>query len=168
VDRNTWRRRLCTTRPAPPEPDRSAWVGVRPVGSTEVLVAAPFLGTCTADDLHLVADLIEAHHVVARPTTERSVALSGGPAGAAAACRVALRRVGWIVDADDQRASLSACIGQRGCGASLADTEGAARRLVVAGVSERTHLSGCAKACGAPSGARHLVATGPCSFEVVS
>lgn len=168
LDSGWWARRLDITPVRPPEPERAGWLGARAFPGGEVLVAAPFLGRCTADDLDLLADLAGEDALVLRPTTERSLAVRGRFPEAVGACRGALRRAGWIVEPADDRAALSACVGRRGCEASQIDTEAAARRLIAAGETGRTHISGCPKGCGAPAGVRHLVATGPGTIEAVS
>ena len=69
---------------------------------------------------------------------------------------------------------MSACVGDDGCAAARADTHAAARALVAArrtGAGEDpggpVHLSGCEKCCGAPAGARLLVAGEGGRFEEV-
>jgi precorrin-3B synthase len=128
-----------------PQPDRCS------------LVAAPFLGRLDATTLHALAALVEQEALVVRLTTARSLALCGVRRARLAHVQVELEALGLLTTPTDPRALLSACVGSRGCESARADTWAEAERLASAG-SGRVHLSGCEKACGAPSGVTHRVA----------
>jgi precorrin-3B synthase len=135
-----------------PEPDRCS------------LVAAPFLGRLEAMTLHALAAVAERDASAVRLTSARSVALCGVRRERLAAVRAELGALGLLTTAKDPRSRLSACVGSRGCEAARADTWAEAMRMASAG-SDRVHLSGCDKACGAPGGVTHLVAVEGGHFE---
>jgi precorrin-3B synthase len=149
-----------------PRPHRSDAVGRRPHRdpARRSVVAAPFLGHIDATRLDRLIDVAEAEGVEIRLTPARSFALCGVHRDALAPLEDALGALGLLTDPTDPRAQVSACVGSRGCPASRADTWAEAVRLAGAGAG-RVHLSGCAKGCGAPRGAPHLVATEGGRFE---
>ena len=122
------------------------------------LVAAPFLGRLDAETLADIADVAERCRAAVRLTPDHSIALCGIAADDAPAGLAAMRGLGLVVDADDGRAMVSACVGTRGCASAHADTWAAAVQLAARSPMSRAHLSGCAKGCGAPSRVAHLVA----------
>jgi len=125
------------------------------------LVAAPFLGRLNADVLIEIADAAERARAAIRITPDHSVALCGIDIDAAPALVASLVDLGLVVDTDDPRANVSACVGSRGCASAHADTWAVAQVLSAQPSSGRTHLSACAKCCGAPpdsAGVVHLVA----------
>ena len=63
--------------------------------------------------------------------------------------REALAEVELSSDPADPAHQISACIGAPDCAASLGDTHAAAQSLRRRGGSQRVHLSGCEKRCGA-------------------
>ena len=72
-----------------------------------------------------------------------------------------LAAVGLIVAEEDVWSRLTACVGAPYCSRALIDTGAVARVLADAGRSlPRTHLSGCERRCGAPTGA-HLELVAP-------
>ena len=123
------------------------------------VVAAPFLGRTDAAMLAGIAELATTHNADLRLTPDHSVAFCGVRAQTVTALVSELLGFGLVVDNDDPRALLSACVGSRGCASALADTWAVGHRLAAASQrTERFHLSACAKRCGAPVGVRHLVA----------
>lgn len=123
------------------------------------IVAGPFLGRIDHAALAHLADLAEQHGTAVRFTTDHSIAFCGVAGGEGGALLGALGALGLLVDATDSRAAASACVGSRGCAAAHGDTWAAAQRMVDSlAASERFHLSGCSKGCGAPAGIRHLLA----------
>ena len=60
---------------------------------------------------------------------------------------------GCIADPTDPALAISACIGRPGCASASVDTRADAALLARAGLSQRIHLSGCAKGCGRPRAA---------------
>jgi sulfite reductase beta subunit-like hemoprotein len=144
---------------------RTSWCGVRTVDGVVAAHAVPAFGVMSAADARLLSAL-SAASVDIRPTPERGVLAVADRWGADVVRDAVdeLARRGWVVDDDDPRRMVSACIGSRGCGASLIDTWDVAAGLVGdhaggLGVGGRTHVSGCIKQCGAPVGVRHVVAT---------
>jgi precorrin-3B synthase len=123
------------------------------------IVAAPFLGRLDSSTLIAIGDLAGLHGESVRLTSDHSLAFCGVPAATAASLLARLRDLDLVVDHDDPRAALSACVGSSGCAWAHADTAVAARRLAeTEGALDRVHLSACAKGCGAPARVRHLVA----------
>ena len=125
------------------------------------LVAAPFLGRLDADMLIEIADAAERARAAIRITPDHSIALCSIAADAAPALVASLVGLGLVVDTDDPRANVSACVGSRGCASAHADTWVVAHALSAQPSGGRTHLSACAKCCGAPpdsAGLVHLVA----------
>ncbi|WP_334144980.1 hypothetical protein [Rhabdothermincola sp.] len=144
---------------------RSAWWGIRLVGDRAVAPTAPALGVATAGALHVVATIAEGP-VSVRPEPGRGVLLvasddGGTDAGGAdlAGALEQLAALGWVVSPHDPRRSVSACIGSHGCASALVDTHALARAWMGDGRDGPLHVSGCPKRCGAPPGARELVAT---------
>ena len=67
--------------------------------------------------------------------------------------RGALEAVGLVTDPDNAWNLVSACVGSPWCANGRADTRTLAGQLVRAGgPAARTHLSGCERRCGAPTG----------------
>ena len=83
-------------------------------------------------------------------TPWRVVLLSG--VAEADAARLAAGANSLIVEPDDPRRLLSACVGSVGCQQGSVDSRGDALALLAAGVAvESLHVSGCAKGCAHPS-----------------
>jgi sulfite reductase beta subunit-like hemoprotein len=76
---------------------------------------------------------------------------------------------GLILDADDPRLRLEACVGAPACPQGLSGTRTLARALAPhLPKGMRLHVSGCAKGCAHPGPmALTLVATGPDRFDLV-
>ncbi|MCX7619280.1 MAG: hypothetical protein N2037_00370 [Acidimicrobiales bacterium] len=147
--------------PAPVVTDtRTAWWGARLFGDVTVTHVAPVFGVMHAGDAQLLAEL-SGTPVTLRPTPQRGVLLIAAQAFAPRLSGIVdqLAARGWIVAGDDPRRMWSACIGSRGCDSALIDTWAVADQLAVASPSAPTHISGCPKRCGAPPGARELIAT---------
>ena len=122
------------------------------------LVAAPFLGRMDADAVLAIAEVAERYGAAVRLTPDHSIALCGVAIDDAPSALAAVKVLGLVVDPDDGRAMVSACVGNRGCASAQADTSAAALQLAATAARSRTHLSACAKCCGAPTRVRHLVA----------
>jgi precorrin-3B synthase len=119
--------------------------------------ASPWLGVVDTAAIDRLASLAGEDTTV-HPTPQRGILLVG-PASRADELRAAageLAACGWVVTGSDPRRDISACIGSRGCGAGLVDTQAVAATLLGTG---RVHVSGCDKRCGAPGDTRELVAT---------
>ncbi|MCU1365952.1 MAG: cobG [Ilumatobacteraceae bacterium] len=123
------------------------------------VVAAPFLGRVTHQVLIALAGLAATHAADLRLTPDHSFAFCGLPSSAAQQLMTELGDLGLVVDRDDPKAAISACVGSAGCWWAHADTGIAAAELVATDSTPGgVHLSACAKQCGAPSGVRQLVA----------
>ena len=122
------------------------------------VVAAPFLGRLDGSACIALAQLAEDVAATMRITPDRSLALCGVSRVDLDVVLAQLSQLGLMIDPREPATLLSACVGSQGCLSAHADTVHQTRRLVAAPVATRTHLSGCAKACGAPAGVRHLVA----------
>ena len=58
---------------------------------------------------------------------------------------------GLVADAASGWALVSACVGAPYCGRTSIDTRAVATELVRSGISDRVHVSGCERRCGAPA-----------------
>ena len=122
-------------------------------------VAVP-LAMLTAAQVAVVEQLLGDGSVVVTPW--RGLVLPG-----AAAALPALAAVGLVVDDEGAWSQLSACVGAPGCARSRVDTTALASALVGRGSPlPRTHLSGCERRCGAPTG-DHLDLVAPTLAEAV-
>ncbi len=137
---------------------RYQWWGLRQIADDWVAATSPPFGVATVAALEILAEAGATRSVALHPTPQRGVLMIGpqSAAGVISDALGALAALGWVTSGDDRRRMVSACIGSRGCGASLIDTWHVAGELRP---DVRTHVSGCEKRCGAPGGARHLVAT---------
>lgn len=132
-------------RPVPPEPS----LGI--VGAHAV-VGVP-LGFLTPDQLAAVVAVAGDGAVVVTPW--RSLVVVGG------ARRLAeLTAVGLVADPTSPWTAISACVGAPWCASGRVDTQALVSSVVAEDVHwPRTHVSGCERRCGAPSGPhRDLVA----------
>ena len=78
-----------------------------------------------------------------------------------------LAAAGLVVDDEGAWSQLSACVGAPGCARSRVDTAALAAALVQGGPDlPRTHLSGCERRCGAPTG-DHVDLVAPTLDEAV-
>ena len=123
------------------------------------VIAAPFLGRVTADELSEISRLATRHGADLRLSTDHSFAFCGVAQADAPVLVEGLRALGLAVEPTDASALVSACVGSRGCASASADTWLAASRIAAGEPAlGRIHLSACAKSCGAPKGIQHLVA----------
>jgi sulfite reductase beta subunit-like hemoprotein len=83
-------------------------------------------------------------------------------AGTSAAAAARLADCGLLTSDDDSMSGVSACSGMA-CSRSVADVRALARPLAA---HPRTHWAGCSRACGAPSDADLVLATGPHRFLI--
>jgi precorrin-3B synthase len=142
-------------------------VGNRVVGRCNV-VAERFLGRVSADDLRTLADIsdrTDPRRAVVRATTS-GIALAGVPRPMSEGILARLAADGWIIDADDPRRGISACIGAPGCDSARADTTAPAAALARRARSRHVHLAACEKRCGAPADALVLVADDGGRFDL--
>jgi precorrin-3B synthase len=133
---------LVERRDAAPIPPR---VGDRPplgviAGAVSVLVP---LGQLTPDQAAMVAGCADDGTVIITPW--RGLIVPG-----AANALPALVAAGLITDERSGWTLVSACVGAPHCARTALDTRTIATELVAAGVSERVHVSGCGRRCGAP------------------
>lgn len=158
-----------TSGRAAPE-SRGPWRGVRRMDGLVVAAVAPSFGVAVSPALCALATVAATHDVSVHPTPDRGVAVIAPERCAAEVdrCLGDLHGHGWITVDDDPRQWVSACIGSRGCASALVDTWHVAADLIGAAGAQRLHVSGCSKRCGAPAGARELVATGIGIAEVVA
>ena len=152
--------RLSTSRPRP-HPSVARMLGLFEHTDLERcnVIAAPFLGRVTADELTEISRLAARRGADLRLSTDHSFAFCGVAKADAPELVDSLRALGLAVQPGDGSASVSACVGSRGCASASADTWLAASRIAAAEPAPgRIHLSACAKSCGAPTGIQHLVA----------
>jgi precorrin-3B synthase len=122
-------------------------------------VAVP-LAMLTGAQVALVERVLADGFVVVTPW--RGLVLPG-----AAASLPALADAGLVVDDEGAWAQLSACVGAPGCARSRVDTTALAAALVgLDRALPRTHLSGCERRCGSPTG-DHVDLVAPTLAEAV-
>ncbi|MGE7469068.1 precorrin-3B synthase [Bosea sp. NPDC003192] len=128
-------------------------------GNTVAVLAGLPLGRTDAEGLRRLSELArEADVREIRVSPWRGFAFCGFSADAASTLQEALRSEGLIVEANDQRLSVSACTGSPACArgeaSALADAtvlSDAIAPLLTDGLS--LHVSGCAKSCAHPGSA---------------
>jgi precorrin-3B synthase len=137
----------------------ASWCGLRMTGDWVAAAASAPFGVTAPATLRALASAAAMPQVSVHPTPQRGVLLVApeGRTTDLAQCLDDLDRLGWITCDDDPRRLVSACIGSRGCAASLVDTWQVATDLI--GSAERVHVSGCSKRCGVPAGVREFVAS---------
>ena len=112
----------------------------------EHLVADAPLGMLSPAQVDAVHAAVGGGPVVVTPW--RSLVLPD-----AAPARSTLEAVGLVTEPSSAWNLVSACVGSPWCGKGRSDTQGLAAQLVAAGgPGVRTHLSGCERRCGAPTG----------------
>ena len=127
--------------PEPPEPPLGV-VGAHAVG------AVP-LGFLTPAQLAAVTEVAGDGAVVVTPW--RSLVVADGAPRLAA-----LTAAGLVADPTSPWTALSACVGAPWCASGRVDTQQLVRSVAGAERSwPRTHVSGCERRCGAPSGPHH-------------
>jgi precorrin-3B synthase len=145
--------------PVPPADDGRLPLGAVSSTGRPVLVASARLGRLSSGQMSLTGSLLDRGDVLRLAAAGRIVLpVAGAPAAAAAR----LADCGLMTSDDDAMSGVSACSGMA-CSRSVADVRALARPL--AG-HPRTHWVGCARACGAPSDADLVVATGPDRFLI--
>lgn len=125
------------------------------------VVGRAAIGRTNTATLSRLADLADRADAVR--TTPGGIALLGVAEPLARNTVDALGTLGLVVDPDDPRSGISACIGAPGCASARADTVAAAadmadRRGTTRGPAAAIHLAACEKRCGAPLGATVLTA----------
>jgi precorrin-3B synthase len=128
-------------------------------GNTVAVLAGLPFGRTDAEGLRRLSELArEADVREIRVSPWRGFAFCGFSADAASTLQEALRSEGLIVEANDQRLSVSACTGSPACArgeaSALADAavlSDAIAPLLTDGLS--LHVSGCAKSCAHPGSA---------------
>jgi len=83
----------------------------------------------------------------------RIIWLSGAPSSTKAQLAAAASAAGFIVDPNDRRLRLDACVGRAGCARASEDVRADALRLTSAAPVSGLHVSGCAKGCAHPTAA---------------
>ncbi len=81
----------------------------------------------------------------------RVIWLSGVPSSANALLAGEASAAGFVVDPDDRRLRLNACIGAAGCARASEDVRSDALRLASAAPATGLHVAGCPKGCAHPS-----------------
>lgn len=146
---------IAVPTPVPPETAETP-LGV--VGRA-ASVAVP-LAMLTGSQVAAVERAVGDGFVVVTPW--RGLVLPG-----AAAALGALAAAGLVVDDEGAWSQLSACVGAPGCARSRADTAALAAALAHGATDlPRTHLSGCERRCGAPTG-DHVDLVAPTFAEAV-
>ncbi len=133
---------------APPLPRRPNPIGVHRHGASSFLGAAPAFGLLDAAALLAFVQAAErAGAPELRLTPWRSLLASGLSEPRAAGLAAELRISGLILDPDDPRLAVAACIGEPGCHRATTPVPADALRLAAARPGVAVHVSGCAKGC---------------------
>lgn len=109
-------------------------------------------GVLTPYALRTVADLATRYGdgaVLLAPG--RVIWLRGVPVSAGAQLTADASAAGFVVDPDDRRLRLDACVGRAGCARASEDVRAAALRLAGAAPKTGLHVAGCVKGCAHPS-----------------
>ncbi|MCV7357742.1 precorrin-3B synthase [Mycolicibacterium fluoranthenivorans] len=108
-----------------------------------------------------VAEFLAAVEAPLIITPWRSVVISDLDEGVADTALRVLAPLGLVFDESSPWLSLSACTGRPGCDKSLSDVRADAQAALNDGApGVHRHFVGCPRACGSPSGAEVLIATG--------
>jgi precorrin-3B synthase len=83
----------------------------------------------------------------------RVIWLGGAPSSANVQFAAEASAAGFIVDPNDRRLRLDACVGRVGCARASEDVRADALRLASAAPATGLHVSGCAKGCAHPTAA---------------
>ena len=130
-----------TLAPAAPTREEPDWPPLGAVaGTASVLVP---LGLLTRVQTAAVCRLAGDGPVIITPW--RGLIVPGGASGLPE-----LLATGLVVDERSGWALVSACVGAPHCARTTVDTRAIAVDLVDRGVTERVHVSGCGRRCGAP------------------
>lgn len=137
------------------KPHARSLIGLRDVSGLATLgLGAPF-GRLDGDMLRVAADVAETTVFGELRLTPWRCLLVPGIAVTGIDC-TALREKGFIVDADDPRLAVAACVGRDGCERGTTATRDDAEALADLAASldpagTPLHLSGCEKGCANPS-----------------
>jgi precorrin-3B synthase len=108
-----------------------------------------------------VAEFLAAIEAPLIITPWRSVVISDLDEGVADTALRVLAPLGLVFDESSPWLRLSACTGRPGCDKSLSDVRADAHAALNDGApGVHRHFVGCPRACGSPSGAEVLIATG--------
>jgi len=174
-------RAFLTLAPRLPAPPRRMKGLIQAVGATAVLaeadlIAASFpplrsgggevgpgpngyglgvvFGVLTPSALRTVADLATRYgdgRVHLAPG--RVIWLGGVSSSANAQLTAEASAAGFVIDPDDRRLRLDACVGRAGCARASEDVRADALRLAWAAPKTGLHVAGCAKGCAHPGAA---------------
>jgi precorrin-3B synthase len=136
-----------TEAPSPPRPIASPNVGFSQGGFGLGVV----FGVLTPDKLRAAADLA-THYGDGRIglAPGRAILLHGVASSAAPRLTAAASAAAFVVDPQDLRLRLDACIGRAGCANASEDVRADALRLASAAPATGLHVSGCVKGCAHP------------------
>jgi precorrin-3B synthase len=111
-------------------------------------------GVLTPSALRTAADLATRHgdgRILLAPG--RAIWLSGVASSAETALTSEAAAAGFMVDPNERRLRLDACVGRAGCARASEDVRAAALSLAWAAPTTGLHVSGCAKGCAHPGAA---------------
>lgn len=133
---------------APRPPHRPNPIGVHRHGALSFLGAAPALGLLDAGALLAFVQAAErAGAPDLRLTPWRGLLAPGLSEAQATRLAADLRTSGLILDPDDPRLTVAACIGAPGCHRATTPVPADALRLAAARLGVAVHVSGCIKGC---------------------
>ena len=150
---------------------RADWLGAHTLGDGAFAgIGLPF-GRISSRQLRALSGLAGRAGVASlRLSPWRALLICGLSARAAAELSEAARRLDLIVDSEDPRACVTACVGAPDCVSGRAETRDVARRLAAtlpnhAGVL--LHVSGCQKGCAWPRPAPFTVVAAESGYDLV-
>lgn len=133
---------------APPAPPRPNAIGIHRHGASSFVGAAPAFGLL---DVAAFLAFLDAADAAGAPdirlTPWRSLLAPGLSEGRAAGLMTDLQASGLILDPDDARLGIAACVGQPGCHRATTPVPADALRLATLRLGVPLHVSGCAKGC---------------------
>ncbi len=143
------------------------WLG-QPIQSVGLGLA---FGALDSNGLTAAASLAERYaDGWLRTSPWRALMLAGVAKSATPQLAAAAVEAGFIIEPDDPRLAVSACVGRPGCASAFAATRADAEILAAERASwlqDGVHLSGCPKGCAHPASAAVTLMGGPDGYDLV-
>ena len=117
----------------------------------------PFGATNAATLVHLAELSEQSGDGTLRVSPWRAFLVANVAARDADWLREAGANIGMLVDAEDPRLTVSACVGRPGCASASVDARADAAALASEGLRAAVHVSGCAKGCAHPRTAEYML-----------
>ncbi len=149
-------------QPASPPPPRAVgWLS----GAFGVGVPFGAMRPAALSDISALADRFG--DPILHLTPWRAVILAGIALHDVPALANAASGLGLIVDADDPRRGIVACVGRSGCASASVDTRADAAGLLELGLQGPIHVAGCAKGCAHPAPAPLTLVGNGGSYDII-